>query len=64
MGYFGISNTFFDESGRTIDVFDPKDFNIDPEYSLEKEYAGYAVKRDDVVLTERFKYENEQRRVF
>ena len=49
---------------RIIDTFDPKDFRCDPEYRADREYAGFAIKRDDVVNTERFKLKIKRRRVF
>jgi len=49
---------------RIIDVFDPKDFKQDPEYSYELEYANFAIKRDDIVNTQRLKLKNKRRRIF
>ena len=49
---------------RIIDTFDPKDFRCDPEYRVDREYAGFAIKRDDVVNTERLKLRIKRRRVF
>ena len=51
-------------SRRNIDVFDPKDIRHDLEYQADLEYAGFAVKRDDVVNTERLKLKTRRRRKF
>lgn len=49
---------------RIIDTFDPKDFRCDPEYKADREYAGFAIKRDNVVNTQRLMLKIKRRRVF
>lgn len=49
---------------RNIDVFDPKDFKHDSEYSYELEYANFAIKRNDVIDTQRLKLKIKRRRIF
>lgn len=49
---------------RNIDVFDPKDFKQDPEYNYELECANFAIKRNDVIYTQRLKLKNKRRRIF
>ena len=49
---------------RIIDVFDPKDFKHDSEYSYELEYANFAIKRNDVIDTQRLKLKIKRRRIF
>ena len=49
---------------RNIDVFDTKDFKHNSEYSYELECANFAIKRDDVVNTQRLRLKNKRRRIF
>lgn len=49
---------------RIIDVFDPKDFKQDSEYSYELECANFAIKRNDVIYTQRLKLKIKRRRIF
>lgn len=60
----GYNNMKIIINKRNIDVFDPKDFKHDSEYSYELECANFAIKRDDVVNTQRLRLKNKRRRIF